>query len=129
MACRLKVIADLPIREDYKIALLEFLQKPEHAQQCEQLTNAPPEKIMALLQNMEQSIGGQQAGGQAPPAAPPPPQAAPQTTPNISPPGGQGIASIPQAAPRSQIPPGMAPSQLSRTPRPMDMPRMPGRRY
>jgi len=116
MACDLKKIADLPIREDFKIAIIEFLQQPQNAAACEKVTSAPPEQIMALLDQMEQGMAQQAEGGNNQP------QAGPGTAPAGPPASGGGIASIPQAASGSQIPPGIPPGQLADVPRPMDMP-------
>lgn len=117
MPCNLKRIADLPIREEYKIAFLEYFQKPENLAACEEFSNASDEEIMALLGDMEQTIGPPGTQGQQP---------APQQPPPV-PPGGQGIASMqqstgPQMPPSPAVAPGIAPSQLADTPMPMDTP-------
>ena len=109
MACNLKRIADLPIREDYKIAMLEHFQKPENQQACEQLNQASDEEIMALIQNMDQSIAAQQQGQQG--QQPPGPGGAQQGQPQ------GGIGAMPQAQP-----PPPPPAPRGAMPSPMDMP-------
>jgi len=105
MACDLQRLAALPIKEDYKIALLEYFQKPENAAQCEELSQASDEQILALIQNMDQSIAGQ--GGQGQPT---PGQAAQQPVQPQA-----GIGAMPPAQPAPPQPTGAMPS-------PMDMP-------
>lgn len=112
MACNLRRIANLPIREDYKIALIEFFQKPENQQACEQLNQASDEQIMRLLADMESKIGGEQQSEGVPPMA-----ARPPGLPG-SPPQAQGIGSMVQPS----VAPGVPPSQLADVPKPMDMP-------
>lgn len=115
MACNLQKIANLPIREDYKIALLEFFQKPENAAACEEMSAASDEQIIALVQEMEGSIGEQTAP--APQGGPPveQAQAAPPMPGMAGPAPGGGIASLAQGG-GQMVPPG----QQSRVPSPMD---------
>ena len=103
MACDLQRLVNLPIKEEYKIALLEYFQKPENAGQCEQLSQASDEEILALIGNMDESIAGQTA----PPGAGQPP------------PAQQGIGGMPQAQP---MPTSAPPQAQGPVPSPMDMP-------
>jgi hypothetical protein len=111
MACNLKRIADLPIREDYKIAMIQHFQKPENAAACERLNQASDEQIMALIQNMDETIAGQRAPNQGPGLGPGPGQGQP-----VQPQA--GIGAMPPARPPPPQPTGAVPS-------PMDTP-MPG---
>jgi len=110
MACNLRRIANLPIPEDYKIAMLEHFQKPENQQACEQLNQASDEEIMALIQNMDQHIAGQKAQGQG--QEPPPGPGAGQP---VQPQG--GIGAMPPAQPPQQ-----QPQPRGAMASPMDMP-------
>jgi hypothetical protein len=112
MACDLQRIANLPVPEKYKMALLEFFQKPENAGACEELMQASDEEIMSMMSNMEQSIGGGQA---APGPGPQQPQAGPQN------PAAGGIGSMPPSG-QPPSPPGVPPGQLAQTPDPMSVP-------
>lgn len=109
MACDLQRLVNLPIKEEYKIALLEYFQKPENAGQCEQLSQASDEEILALIGNMDESIAGQAA----PPGAGQPP------------PAQQGIGAMPQAQPAAPPQP-QRPAGPVQAPLDMPQPGAPG---
>ena len=114
MACNLKRIADLPIREDYKIAMIEHFQRPENQQACEELNQASDEQIIALIANMDETIA-QQGGSPSGPLG------------GNRPMDGGGQLGAQQAAPQGGIgamPQGRPPPVQPRGPvqAPLDMP-------
>ena len=137
MACNQERMMNLPIRDEYKQTLMQFCSVPENAEACQELCGMSDEQIVHTFEATEnqltdwakngapdeitQGLAQQTPGEGAPDArmlrqAPELEQRAMQNHQV-----GQGIGSLgPTTKP---VPPGVAPSDLSRVPMPMDMPR------
>ena len=120
MACNPKRIADLDIREDYKVALLEYFQQPDKQQECEMVTSQPPEQLKEIVDQLEAQVMSQnpenQAQGGQPPAG----------GLGALPQGGQPrrapAPSDPQQSTSAPIAGNVPPGQMANTPEPMNTP-------
>jgi len=137
--CDMARLQALPIREEHKQALAQFCSNPENASQCQLLCDTSDEQIVQGINQIEQQIKGeidQAQAGQPSELV----QGMMQADPEM---GGalQQLLQSPEAAELSQmkgaemtgqaggiagqVPPGVAPSQMSEVPEPMDMPQAP----
>jgi len=112
MACDLRRFMNLPIEQEFKMALVQYFQDPKNGEACEVLSQASDEEIVRNVQNMKQSIQQKQQGAGGPPSpAGPPNPALPQVAPQ-----GPG----PSARPPSQQA-GVGPGDIANTPMPMQV--------
>lgn len=139
-------LAALPLKPEYKQRIRMLCDNPDTQKQCQVLIETPDNKLLQLFAQIEDKVKEWKDKG-APPEvenAMRQAQSSEQQTPGAPRQAPGGISSIqaggppqrpqggppqrpPQRPPQLQpqqrpIPPGIAPSQMSRTPDPMDMP-------
>jgi hypothetical protein len=126
-------LSKLQIKPEYKQRIRMICSNPDTKQQCQVLSQTPDNKLIELFSQIEGKMKQWQEKGTPPEldsamrqehGSAPQRQSAPVQAPG-------GIQSIPQmtqggppqmAPQQKPVPQGMAPSQMSRTPSPMDTP-------
>jgi hypothetical protein len=126
-------LASLPIKPEYKERIRIICSKQETQQQCQILAGTPDRALVEMFSQVEDKLGKWKQNGPPPELQNSLNQIEDQRQNGRSqqgqPPGAGGIGSLPQSGGSPMLPPqqapvpqGMAPSQMSRTPRPMDVP-------
>ena len=130
-------LANLPIKPEYKERIRIICSKESTQQQCQILASTPDTELVEMFSQVENKLGQWKQNGNPPQLQNALNQMEDQKQmgnqmqdSSISPRSAPaGIGSLPQSSGSPVLPPqqapvpqGMAPSQMSRTPMPMDMP-------